>query len=414
MKILFFRFREPLKTSNFFVGFQVKMLIYFSKLRFSLVHPSRTSLFSEVPLILMIAAPGFFLIHENGFSQPVKLGKPEFDKTTHDFGPIREKDGKVEAIFPFRNAGEAPVAISNADARCGCTTIYWSRDSIRPHSLGFIKVVYDPANRPGVFSKSITVDFGKGYDPWLLIIKGNVIQRDLGFTDYYPFEDGNLRYRTNHVAFGELIAGRSDTASNLIYNQGKQPIRIDTQYTVLPPYLVMHISPVVIKPGGVSRARFRFLSKWKDEYGYDSEFFFLQTNDSINPRKRMDYSADIREDFSGWSKEEIANGPRASFDKVLHSFGDIHPASRVTATFKLTNTGRAALLLRNLKSSCGCSAAASGKDSLGPGESTDIEVSFLPGDRRGEIKKSIAVICNDPVTPVIRLEFTALVKEEKD
>ena len=42
-------FREPLKTSNFFVGFQVKMLIYQSKLRFSLVHPPRTSLFLEVP-----------------------------------------------------------------------------------------------------------------------------------------------------------------------------------------------------------------------------------------------------------------------------------------------------------------------------------------------------------------------------
>ncbi len=37
--------REPLKTSNFFVGFQVKVLIYHSKLRFSLVHPPRNHCF---------------------------------------------------------------------------------------------------------------------------------------------------------------------------------------------------------------------------------------------------------------------------------------------------------------------------------------------------------------------------------
>ena len=44
-------FREPLKTANFFVGLQVKMLIYLSKLRFSLARPPRTSVFLEVPFI---------------------------------------------------------------------------------------------------------------------------------------------------------------------------------------------------------------------------------------------------------------------------------------------------------------------------------------------------------------------------
>jgi len=51
--------REPLKTSNFFTSIKtqckrwapLKMLIYQSKLRFSLVHPPRTSLFLEVPSI---------------------------------------------------------------------------------------------------------------------------------------------------------------------------------------------------------------------------------------------------------------------------------------------------------------------------------------------------------------------------
>ncbi len=50
MKINFV-FREPLKTANFFVGLQVKMLIYLSKLRFSLARPPRTSVFLEVPFI---------------------------------------------------------------------------------------------------------------------------------------------------------------------------------------------------------------------------------------------------------------------------------------------------------------------------------------------------------------------------
>lgn len=280
--------------------------------------------------------------------------------------------------------------------------------------MGFVKITFDPSNRPGKFTKSVVVDFGKGFEPWLLVVSGNVVQKDLGPEDFYPFEDGNLRFRTNHIAFGDVIMGQSDTASTLIFNQGKEVVWLDTQHTALPPYLQMHISRNFIRPGGYARAKFRYRTREKKEYGYVKEFLFLVTDDSLNPRKRIDYTIDIKEDFSSMSRADIAAGPRVSFDKKVHDFGELKQNDRVFAKYQMTNTGKSTLIIRKVKGSCGCTAAASGKESLEPGESTEIEIAFTTGARTGKIRKNITVITNDPTNPVAKLEFTARLPENKN
>ena len=42
-----------------------------------------------------------------------------FEKEVHDFGKIKEGDGKVEYKFMFTNTGDAPLIINNVKASCG-------------------------------------------------------------------------------------------------------------------------------------------------------------------------------------------------------------------------------------------------------------------------------------------------------
>jgi hypothetical protein len=94
----------------------------------------------------------------------------------HDFGNIQE-GVQAEYVFAFKNTGNAPIVISDVRASCGCTTPEWTREPIMPGETGSIKAVYNSANRPGTFFKTITITSNASEPSYRLNIKGNVIQK---------------------------------------------------------------------------------------------------------------------------------------------------------------------------------------------------------------------------------------------
>ena len=94
--------------------------------------------------------------------------------TSHDFGVIKEADGKVSHTFVIKNEGDAPLVVTRVIASCGCTTPEWTKEPIAPGKTGDIKVTYNPAGRPGPFSKSISVYSNGKTGSFLLTIRGEV------------------------------------------------------------------------------------------------------------------------------------------------------------------------------------------------------------------------------------------------
>ena len=97
------------------------------------------------------------------------------DETSHDFGQIKEADGKVSATFVVKNTGDVPLAITRVIASCGCTTPEWTKEPIAPGAGGNIKITYDPKGRPGPFSKTISVYSNGKTGSFILTIRGEVI-----------------------------------------------------------------------------------------------------------------------------------------------------------------------------------------------------------------------------------------------
>lgn len=100
-------------------------------------------------------------------------GLPEFDKTTFDFGKI--KQGKpVSYDFLFKNKGTKSLIVEDATAECGCTTPEFEKTPIAKNKDSKIKVTYNAEN-PGVFKKKVTVKFAGIKEPVILTITGEVI-----------------------------------------------------------------------------------------------------------------------------------------------------------------------------------------------------------------------------------------------
>lgn len=100
------------------------------------------------------------------------------EKTVHNFGEIKEADGKVSHTFVVKNEGTAPLVISNVTASCGCTTPEWTKEPIPSGKTGEVKVTFDPKNRPGNFMKTIRL-YGNGMkNGFLLSIRGKVLKAE--------------------------------------------------------------------------------------------------------------------------------------------------------------------------------------------------------------------------------------------
>jgi hypothetical protein len=98
----------------------------------------------------------------------------KFETMVHDFGTVYE--GTMATFdFKFTNTSGAPVALSNVQASCGCTTPKWPREPIGPGESAVITAQYNSTGRPGSFHKTITVYTEGGNQ--VLTIQGNVVQK---------------------------------------------------------------------------------------------------------------------------------------------------------------------------------------------------------------------------------------------
>lgn len=98
------------------------------------------------------------------------------DTTVYDFGEIKEEGGIVSCVFKINNAGEAPLVITRVITPCGCTTTEWTKEPIAPGESGEIKVSYNPAGRPGPFTKVLSIYSNGKNGSYALTIRGNVLQ----------------------------------------------------------------------------------------------------------------------------------------------------------------------------------------------------------------------------------------------
>ncbi len=324
-----------------------------------------------------------------------------FEKEIHDFGKIKEDDGKVEFKFMFTNTGNSPLIINKVKASCGCTSPTWTEQPIMPGKKGYVSAVFDPRNRPGNFNKSIFVETNTTKARNILRIKGEVIPRVKTVEDYYPKALGELRLETNHFAFVRVYNDQVKKDTLKIYNSSKLEMKVD--FKNVPSYLTLKAVPEVLKPGEKGYILGIYDGTKVNDWGFVSGRVHILVNDEYQNRNYITVSARVEEDFSKLSEKELANAPKISFEDESFYFGKTKSRDKIEHDFKFTNKGNSDLIIRKIRSTCGCTTVAPEKTVIKPGETSSFKAIFNPGSRKGVQTKSIYVISNDPKNPNIRL-----------
>jgi len=102
-------------------------------------------------------------------------------------------------------------------------------------------------------------------------------------------------------------------------------------------------------------------------------------------------------------------GPRISFTTDHHDFGNVLQGKTVEYTFRFENKGTEDLLIKEVTTSCGCTAALVSSNTVKPGGNGEITVSYDSQGRAGAVSRTITVVSNDLVEPVKELTITATV-----
>ena len=89
----------------------------------------------------------------------------------------------------------------------------------------------------------------------------------------------------------------------------------------------------------------------------------------------------------------IEKGPKISFSKEVHDYGNIKYDGDPNCSFEFTNTGDEPLIISNAKGSCGCTVPEWPKEPIAPGAKGTIKVKY-DTKRSGPINKSVTISTN--------------------
>jgi hypothetical protein len=335
----------------------------------------------------------------------------ELSDTQHDFGTFKEEAGRQTYDFAITNTGTTPLVIQNVVASCGCTTPEWTKQPIPPGGKGKITAIYDPKNRPGKFNKTLSVYANTNPQVTVLVIKGEVIPHEKTIEELYTFPVGQIRFESNHLAFTTIRKTEKKIRVMKVINPSQEPVKVE--FEGVPAYLSIKCSPETLKPGGKGLIEGTYDATQNPGWGNVSNMIRIKLNGV--PLNNVYYyvSANLVEDFSSLSKEDLENAPVFKLETNTVDLGNIKGNTQNKVEFNFTNAGKRDLIIRYVRASCGCTAVQQGQQGVGikPGESSSIKAVFNSGSYSGKVTKAIYVYTNDPKNSEVVLMLTADVEQ---
>jgi hypothetical protein len=339
-----------------------------------------------------------FLLGAGAYAQP----KLNFDKVRHDFGTINEADGKKEVVYEFTNTGDSTLVITRVQPSCGCTASDWTKSPVPSKGTGFVKAVFDPHGQNGHFTKSVSVFSNAKPNVVVLVFEGEVKPREKTIEELYTFVVGPLRFESNHLAFTRITKNEKKIRVMPIINTSKDPVTLDFEPT--PAYFTLKVTPSTLKPGekGIIEGTYD-ASLNKDAWGNVSDLARIKVNGVTLTNIYLYVSAEITEDFSQLSKDDLANAPIFKLTSNEVNFGKIKQGDTANVEFTFINDGKRDLLIRHVKAGCGCTVATPSQDVIKPGETGSIKAQFKSAGYKGNVFKNVFVYTNDPQNSSVML-----------
>ena len=345
-----------------------------------------------------------------------------FTPDTWDFGTIRETDGRVSHTFTGENRGNTPVVILDVVTTCGCTVPQFTKRPIRPGEKTTVKVTFDPANRPGAFTKELGVYSSERKKVATLTKRkpepipepAEPMKRpeEMKSTEeLYPVDaGGGLRLSTTLNAFSYIRPGQQVQSAIGYANTSGKTIRLELRPLESSGLLTV-TAPREIAPGEQGSINVAYLIPETDpRYGTLRDALEVRVDGRTNGTAIVTHGIGIDRAEAGTGGQ---NAPKAQIIENIIKFGPVkHGAPRQERTFTLSNTGSAELVVRAVETNGRIATTLVPGQRIPAGSSFTARVSVDPGEQDfGVLTDFVMIVTNDPLRPMRRLRVTAIIEE---
>lgn len=305
----------------------------------------------------------------------------------YDFGLFKEIGGPKTGTSRFINLGPDTIAVIGVRPSCGCTSADYSKSPIAPGDTAVISYTYDPTMRPGRFEKSVTVRLSDG-SRHNIAISGNVLGTPESLDQLFPIAAGDLRFNERIIPFGEVLRGR-------------RPVKFVGAYVLSPdsviPQLIsdneaLEIIPSVEKAGPGDVVTFTITLDAKRMQSYGPVEIKARSGEAT-----FEISAVILPDPTELKLKQQSKSPVAEIRPDLIQISGTDGSAR-TASFTITNTGKAPLSLLSIYAGSQSVTVEKYPTTLKVGKSADIHLTInSEALSDSPVRVPVTVITDDPL-----------------
>ncbi|GHU61821.1 hypothetical protein FACS1894123_01770 [Bacteroidia bacterium] len=348
-----------------------------------------------------------------GFFSAYSQGGISFNETTHDFGTIGSRDGRVSFDFILTNNTEVALLINNVSASCGCTVPTWTKEPIPPGKTGNITVTFDPSAYRTTFEKRITVYTSKEQTPLVLLIKGTAVEGHLEqqgvvkadvkkplYEEEYPMVVGSIyRLKSKDLNFGQLEPGEEKTIRLEVFNNSDKAIK--QKLNEAPNYLKVLLSAMEIPPRAAATIDVTIDTK-SAEYGNHKGNITLQVD---GVAQTFPYSVSVLENFAKWTASKKENAGKVNISTIEINFGNMSTGN--SRKLKLSNSGKNILHVKNIQSTDPLVKVSEKSFDILPGEIVELQVSIDTKKVKSVLSSQLVIYSDDPSKPVLDVAILA-------
>ena len=323
----------------------------------------------------------------------------EWLSTSYDFGTFKEAEGPQTGCVRMVNHGPDETIINRVKSTCGCTVAEYTDGIIAVGDTAEVRFTYDPAGRPGRFSKSIKVYTGVENTVTTIGLRGMVIGKPESLNSQYPIVSGDLRLSVASLILGDVIKGISRHEFIHAYNQGDKPIILSWEN--VPRCLSIGVSSTTIEPGDLATISIYYNSRDDDNYGLNIHSFELLSDDAESvSRQTVEVSVNVKADTSKLSAEQLKSAPRITIDEKVIELGKVSSDSKIKGKFNIINDGVSVMNVSRIYSFNKAFSVKRMPKKLKAGKSGvvefELDVTKLPV---GAFNVKVEIVSDDPLRP---------------
>jgi hypothetical protein len=210
----------------------------------------------------------------------------------------------------------------------------------------------------------------------------------------YSITDGHLMIAPYDHLFFNLDMNKVRTDTLFVFNNWGSSMQLE--FPQLPPFLSITPYPALIPPHSEGYFLVSYNAALRNDFEMVTDRVSLLTNDTMNPVKQLSFIAVITEDFSSLTLRELRNAPVAVLNAGEYDFGTLRHGAIATYQLELSNGGKEDLIIRKIKTTCGCTAGTPDITVIPAGGKSNISVAFNTFGREGRHKHTVTLITNDP------------------